>query len=157
MPLDIENTSISSQTTPTRIVVLSDVISHSDALIETFKLYGHTTAVATFPDVLSQELRNLVSTVDLVLVDLTSSSHRVIERLERIRAAVGIRNLRPRLLCFSTAHRNPDFVLSIEKCGLRYFRVGSPQILLEMIDLTLTELNDLEVAHGVGCFSRSCT
>jgi hypothetical protein len=87
----------------------------------------------------------------------TSSSHRVIERLERIRAAVGIRNLRPRLLCFSTAHRNPDFVLSIEKCGLRYFRVGSPQILLEMIDLTLTELNDLEVAHGVGCFSRSCT
>jgi hypothetical protein len=89
-------------------------------------------------------MRTLLPTVDIVLLDLTVSSHDVLNAVHELNAAIGICNVQPRLLCFSTAHRNPRFVLAVEKCSARYVRVSTPALLLEAIDLLLAEMNEIQ-------------
>jgi len=81
---------------------------------------------------------------DIVLVDLTHRSEEVIKTLSGIAAAIGISHIRPRILCFSTIHRNPQFVLSVQKTGARYVRVSDTGMLLEALDLLVAETKALE-------------
>jgi len=51
---------------------------------------------------------------------------------------------RARLLCFSTVHRNPHFVLGLQNCGVRYARISNPAMLLEAVELILAEVAQFE-------------
>ncbi len=89
-------------------------------------------------------LRDVVPEADLLLIDLTTSSREVTKLIQEIIATIGICSIRPRVLCFSTAHRNSEFLLSIQRAGARYARVGSLEMLCEAIDLLFTEIRELE-------------
>jgi hypothetical protein len=78
-----------------------------------------------------------------VLLDVTTESADVLKTVEELHAAIGFCNVRPRVLCFSTTHRNAQFVLEIEKTG-RFVRVDGPAMTLEAVDLLLAETNQLE-------------
>jgi hypothetical protein len=93
---------------------------------------------------LTANVRPLLPTVDVVLFDITTSCRSILNTVQELNEATGICSLRPRLLCFSTVHRNPQFVLGVQKCGARFVRVGSPEMLLEAIELLMAEVDDLE-------------
>jgi hypothetical protein len=93
---------------------------------------------------ISLHARTLLAAVDIVLLDLTTSSHDVLETIRDLISAIGICTARPRLLCFSLAHRNPQFVLGAQKCGARYVRISNPEMLVEAIDLLVAEIREQE-------------
>ena len=91
---------------------------------------------------ISLNVRTLLAAVDVVLLDLTTSSHDVLETIRDLVSVIGICMPRPRLLCFSSAHRNPHFVLGVQKSGARYVRISSPEMLLEAVDLLVAEIHE---------------
>jgi hypothetical protein len=93
---------------------------------------------------ISLNVRTLLAAVDVVLLDLTTSSHDVLETIRDLVSVIGICMPRPRLLCFSSAHRNPHFVLGVQKSGARYVRISSPEMLLEAVDLLVAEIHEPE-------------
>ncbi len=93
---------------------------------------------------LSSHVRSLLSSVDIALLDLTTSSHDVLNTIYELNTAIGICNASPRLLAFSSAHRNPQFVLKVEKAGARYVRVAGSELLLDAIEALFAEMGDLE-------------
>jgi hypothetical protein len=93
---------------------------------------------------LSKPSLQLLPMADIVLLDLTHRSQEVIRTLSGIAAAIGISHIRPRILCFSSIHRNPQFVLSVQKTGACYVRVADTGMLLEALDLLFAEMNTLE-------------
>jgi hypothetical protein len=115
-----------------------------DGLVEKLRSSGYVTIPADLSLPISTHVRAILQSADLVLLDLTRATHNDLKLVERVSAVIEPCSLRPRLLCFSWAQRNPHFILCIEKCGARYIRIASPEILLEAIDLLLTEMNDLE-------------
>jgi hypothetical protein len=106
--------------------------------------HGYALEVVTIDRPISARLRALLSAADLLLLDLTASKHEVLNTIQELTAVIGIGSLRPRLLCFSCVPRNPQFVLRVQNCGARYIRIGGPEMLLEAIDLLITEVDDLE-------------
>ena len=107
----------------------------SHSMLESMRLHGYKVAVANIFSPVSKQLRMLLSHVDVVLLDVTTSNRDVYETVHALTTTIGICKVRPRLLCFSTAHRNPHFVLGIEKSGARYVRVANPSMLIEAVDL----------------------
>jgi hypothetical protein len=89
-------------------------------------------------------VRNLLTTVDIVLLDLTTKSQDVLAAIGDLNSAIGICHVRPRLLCFSTVPRSPQFVLGAEKHGARYTRVANILMLVEAIELLVAEMTELE-------------
>ena len=114
-----------------------------DSIQEVIRSNGYHVVVRNEIIQTPNELKSLPG-VDIVLVDITSSSHKVLATVQALNAAIGICRVRPRLLCFSRAYRSPKFVLPIEKCGARYVRVESLSTLVEAIDLLLAEMNELD-------------
>jgi hypothetical protein len=90
------------------------------------------------------QLRALLSDVELVLLDLTTSSRDVLNTIQELTAAIGIGSPRPRLICVSSVPRNPQFVLRIQQSGAQYVRIANPEMLFEAIDLSVAELDDIE-------------
>jgi hypothetical protein len=91
--------------------------------------------------------RTALARSDIVLLDITRSSHTILKTIQELVATIGICNSRPRLLCFSAVHRNPEFVFKVQKSGARYVRLGSLEMLYEAIDLLIAETLELE-HHG---------
>jgi len=143
MPLVIpESTTIHVSAKPE--LLMCGTTGGSDAMLEPIRAHGYGVMAAPVSCPVSTPVRALLSGVDIVLLDVTMSSRDVLNTIDALTASLGICSVRPRLLCFSTAHRNPHFVMAIEKCGVRYVRVASPSILLEAIDLLLAEMNELQ-------------
>ncbi len=143
MPLVIpESTTVHSSAKPR--LLMCETTGVLDALLGTIGSHGYGVAVAKVSRTVSVPMRTFLSGVDIVLLDVTLSGGDVLDTIEALNTSVGICSVRPRLLCFSTAHRNPNFVMALEKCGARYVRVSSPLILLEAIDQLLFEMNELE-------------
>jgi hypothetical protein len=105
---------------------------------------GYAVEVVTIARPISARMRVLLSTVDVVLLDLTTSSRDVLNTIHELTAVIGIGRLRPRLLCFSFMPRNPEFVLRVQNFGARFVRVASPEMLLEATELLMAEVDDLE-------------
>jgi hypothetical protein len=124
----------------------------------TLRSHGFATIPADTSLPLSAHLRSLIATLDLVLIDLTPETQNDLKLVQQISAAIGPSSLRPRILCFSWVQRNSHFILEVEKCGARYTRITSPEILLEAINLLRADMANLErtgpvfnIIHG---FSR---
>ena len=122
----------------------------SDAMLEPLRVRGYDIATERISRPVSTPLRTILSNIDIVLLDVTKSSDDVLGTIDTLNGCVGICNVRPRLLCFSTTHRNPHFVMAVEKRGARYIRVSDPTILVEAIDLLLAEMKELQ--HNGPCF-----
>jgi hypothetical protein len=149
MPLVIpESTPIQISAKPR--LLMCRTTGGSDAMLEPIRAHGYGVMVTQVSRPVLTPLRTLLSGVDILLLDVTQSSRDVLDTIDVLNASVGIGGARPRLLCFSTAHRNPHFVIEIEKCGARYVRVSGSSILLEAIDLLLAEMNELQ--HNGLCF-----
>ena len=87
-----------------------------------------------------------VASADIVLLDVTAGGQNKIEIARRIRAAISMSGSSSFILCFSTVHRNPRFVLELTKAGARYVRVSDPAMLTEAIELVVAEGAEIESA-----------
>lgn len=116
----------------------------SPPVLKAIRLRGFDVIQGGISSLTPANARTLLSSVDVVLFDITMSCRSIINMVQKLSAAIGICTLRPRLLCFSSVHRNPQFVLAVQKCGARYVRVSSPEMLLEAIELLIAEVDDLE-------------
>jgi hypothetical protein len=137
---------------PVRLLLLRDSFATAEPTPFVWKFREEN--VINFPfttQILPRNIRASLEESDIVLIDVTKTSHKALQILKGINAAVGFINLRPRLLCFSTMHRNPQFQLAIEKCGSRYVRIADTHSLQEAIDVALAETRDFE--HNGPCFT----
>jgi hypothetical protein len=112
--------------------------------METLRTQGYSFTSNGIKWPLSPETPSLLQRSDIVLLDVRTESADVLKTLEELCAAIGVCSVRPRVLCYSTAHRNSEFVLAVKKFGARYVRVNGPEMLLEAIELLLTEMAHLE-------------
>ncbi len=92
----------------------------------------------------SEDVRALLPTCDVVLLDATDCGHDALPDIQKLSASIGIGGLRPRLLCYSTIRRNAQFILRIQKLGARYVRITDADMLVDAIELIFAELRDLE-------------
>jgi hypothetical protein len=109
--------------------------------LERLRTRGYVADRVTISCPLSLDARMLLPTIDLLLLDLTTSSHETLNTIRDLVSAMGICTIRPRLLCFSSVHRNPQFVLNVERLGARYVFVADTRMLIEAIELFLAEMN----------------
>jgi hypothetical protein len=126
-----------------RLLFLADSGTNHDVILGILKSGGHQVVISSLSTKITANERALLSTSDVALIDVTNSSHSILKRLEELHAAVGIESLRPRLLCFSSVHRSPQFQVAIEKCGARYVRVGDFALLLDAIQVAMAEMEEL--------------
>jgi hypothetical protein len=143
MQVHPETLSLFRKIAPARLLFLEGPGNDHDAVLDTLKSRGHEVVLSPPAAYLAQQ-GALLSTSDVVLVDLTSAKHTFLKTLEDLNATIGISNLRPRLLCFSSLRRNPHFELAVEKCGARYVRVSNLAVLLDAIDMVLAETDELQ-------------
>ena len=129
---------------PSRLMLMQDSSTDSSIVLDALKSKGHAAVLHPFSAPNSLVLRTLLNSLDVLLIDLTNCSYDALSVLERLSVAMGISNVRPRLLCFSSAHRNPRFELAVEKCGARYVRISSLAVLLDAIDLVIAEMDQLQ-------------
>jgi hypothetical protein len=112
--------------------------------VELLRAHGHSVEHITTSRPISTHVRSLLSTADVVLLDLTASTEDMLNTIYELQAAIGICNLRPRILSFSSVHRRPQLILNAQKCGVRYVRITSPEVLIDAVDVLLAEMSDLE-------------
>ena len=136
----------------TRILLGS---SGANAMLEPLQLYGHDVVVADFTRLAAAQVRALLQSFEVVLIDVTLASRAILATIHDLSAVIGTCDVAPRLLCFSTARHNSQFVLDVEKCGAKYARIADPPMLFEAIDLLLADIEELrrnglylEVLHG---------
>lgn len=89
----------------------------------------------------------LLSDVDVVVVDVSAMSMKLLGPVREISASMALCNPHGRILCFSTVPRNSEFVLGLEKCGTRYIRVVDANSLLEAVDLTISDVRSNSIAR----------
>ncbi len=124
----------------TRILLAS---SGTEAMLEPMRSYGHDIVVADLSRPSTVQVRLLLQSVEIVLVDVSLASRAVLTTIHDLAAVIEMCDVPPRLLCFATAHRNGQFALAIENCGARYARVADPPMLLEAIDVLLADIEDI--------------
>lgn len=113
-------------------------------LVEHVQSHGFAVESAALTSPISFRARNLLSHVDIVLLDVTTNSREEPNTAQELMSTIGICSPRPRVLCFSTIQRNPQFVLQIERLGARYVRIVTPENLVDAVELLLAEMNDFE-------------
>lgn len=126
-----------------RVVICGDP-DKAGSLLEAIQAQGHQAVCQKIPHQFSSNVRCLLSNSDIVLVDVTSASSGILKSIEQLHAANAAFNVGPRLLCFSTAHRNPHFVMAAKKWGAQYVRVDGVEMLCEAVNLLYAEIKELE-------------
>lgn len=126
-----------------RFLFWADPSPRREATCDALKSRGHEIVASSLSGAISSQQRGLLSTVDILLIDLSNSEHTILKTLEELNAAIGISNARTRLVCFSFVHRNPQFELAVKKCGARYVRISDLPVLLDAIDLVVAEMDEL--------------
>ncbi len=141
MQTGLEGLSLVHRTTAVHLTLFGD--SRSKDIAAHLRSVGYGITLSPFPSATTTPI-NLVEQCDVALLDISTIPQSVLATLERVNAAIGIGNVRPRVLCYSTVHRNPSLVLNLQKCGARYARVSGPETLIEAIELLLCEMNEIE-------------
>ncbi len=103
-------------------------------------------ATKSLPHSRTPPMGSELMSADLVLLDVTDGGEDKIETVRRIQSAICMSGAPCRILCFSAAQRNPDFVLDLTKFGVRYVRISQFAMLLEAIELQLIEIAKIERA-----------
>jgi len=116
---------------PCQILMLGSSTPSAE-IVDALRLQ-HNVVTGDLAILVSTQMRALLSTANIVVVDFTTVTAGSLKLLDQLNAQIGITNLWPRLLCFSSVHRNPRFVLEAEKCGARYVRVENISVLVEAI------------------------
>jgi hypothetical protein len=129
---------------PARVLLIRDATRNSEPCLAILEGAGHSVVVSAPPSAARAPLRALLAGVDVVLLDITSSAQEVLKTIVQVNVAMGIANLRPRLLCFSTVRRSPRFDVEVEKTGARYVRIANSEGLLDAINVALAETKELE-------------
>lgn len=125
-------------------VLICRLLDGPKSRLEHLRAFGYLAEEMPLSSPISLRVRTLLPAVDVVLLDLTTSSQGVLRTIRDLVSTIGIGSLRPRLLCFSSAHRNPHFVVNLERLGARYVRVADTGTLLEALELFLAEMNAIE-------------
>ncbi len=125
-------------------ILFCDPGEQIESIAEACRSRGYEAIANDVSRPLAPFFRSLLPGMDIVILDVSNRSQDVLTTLADLNSAIGICNVRPRLLCFSTKHRNPEFVLKAERCGARYVRIEHPSILMETIELLLAEMSVLE-------------
>lgn len=119
-------------------------LSLPDPILATLRASGYRIEATDLSSVIPQQLHSALSGQEIVLLDVTTGGQEIIDAVQRVRSAVCVLGAPSGMLCFSAAHRNPRFVLELEKRGARYVRISDPTVLLEAIDLLLLEISLLK-------------
>ena len=130
-----------SRRSPANARILLD--SHLPAVLEPLRSHGHHVFVADLAHPSATHVRELLQSVEIVLMDVTAASRSILGTLHSLSGVIGQCDVGPRLLCFSAAHRNEQFIQAIQRCGARYVRVGDAAMLLEAIALLLADMEEL--------------
>ena len=125
-------------------VVLFDPQSSAALVQEVIASRNYAVIKAHIAPTVSPHLRSQIATSDVVVLDVTRRSHDVLKEIEEINAAIAVCGSDARLLCISGEHRNPRFVLEIQKRGARYANVSSTGAIFEAIESILAEANELQ-------------
>jgi hypothetical protein len=129
----------------TRLLAMTDpTFCRAESPIRAIQSPNYIMEERSFSLPLHPEIRSLVSTVDLVVVDVSESSHAFLNSLRSLVSIIGVSTYCPTVVCFSTRHRSAEFILAIQKCGARYVRVSDPATLLEAIELLLAQMQELK-------------
>lgn len=112
-------------------------------MLDPIRSHGYDVVVADLSRPSAAHVRVLLQSVEVVLIDVSMATREILATIHDLSASIGVCDVAPRLLCFSSAHRNSQFVLAIEKCGVRYVRISDSAMLLEAIDLLRTEMDEL--------------
>lgn len=115
----------------------------ANSMLGPLRSCGYDVVVADISRPSSAHVRVLLESVDIVLFDVNASNREVLAIVHDLSAAIGMVDVAPQLLCFSTAHRNAQFVLAIEKSGARYARISDAALLVEAIELLLANMEGL--------------
>jgi hypothetical protein len=99
-------------TAKARLVVCN--ANDTDPTLEYIKAHGYVLEFVANALPVSVHLRTLISTADVLLFDITTSGRDILSTIQEVIATIGIGSYRPRVLCFSSRPRNPQFVLRIQ-------------------------------------------
>ncbi len=114
-------------------------------MLEPMQSHGFDVVVADLSHPTAAHVRELLRTVEVVVVDVTVAGDNALAGLHNLYTSTVMSDVVPRLLCFSTAHRNAKFVLNVQNTGARYVSIhGVPMLLLEAIELVLAEMEELQ-------------
>ena len=127
---------------PTEAHILSNLIA-IDAMSEPLRSRGYHLIDADLSRPTAAHVRVLLQAVDIVLLDVALADANTLAQIREVSAAIGLCDVKPRILCFSTLHCNARFVSDVEKCGARYARVSDAGTLVESIELLLFEMDRL--------------
>lgn len=125
-------------------ILVCDNPADSRPFWEAIQSHGHRLVYSKVALPISSEMRCCLSNSDIVLLDVTRASAEILKTFEHLHAANATLNVGPRLLCFSTAHRNPGFVMALKKWGAQYVRVDGVTMLCEAVNLLSAEIKDIE-------------
>ena len=125
-----------------------------DPILATLRAGGYRIEATDLSIVLPLRLYSAPSSLEIVLLDVTTGGQEIIDTVQRVRFAVCVLGATSRILCFSAAHRNPRFVLELEKRGARYVRISEPAMILEAINLLLLEISLLKRNGPSFCISH---
>lgn len=106
--------------------------------------HGYSTTLSNIAEPITAQLRAMLSQADIVLVDVSTGRHELIEAVRRLRSALCSVGAVGPILCFSSVLRNPHFVVDLCKIGVRYARIGDAGMLMESTELLLAEIADLQ-------------
>lgn len=129
-------------------------------VLTALRAYGYRLTVGSISR-LPGPTRAELEHADVVLLDVTVGGQDKMEVARRIRSAICMSGSTCPILCFSSTHRNPCFVLELTNCGARYVRIGDSAMLIETVELLVAEATQLERTSPCFCirhrFSRgSC-
>lgn len=124
---------------PERVLFLNSP-GDSTPMLDEIRGHGYAVKVADLAHV-----RHLLASERILLVDVTTWSFGFANAVRELVAAANSDAARVRVLCFSTVHRNPQFVLELERSGARYARVATSAMLLEALELALAELDEFNI------------
>ncbi len=117
---------------------------NAQTFVDAAQAHGHQVVHIDVAYPVSERVKYLLSGSDIVLLDVTTAKPGILKIIEDFHEATATLNLGPRVLCFSTAHRNPRFVLAIKQWGAQYVRVDGVEMVCEAINLLYMEMRYLE-------------
>jgi hypothetical protein len=131
----------------TRTLLCIDI---PEPVLAAIQARGYTTEVGNLNPPLIPVSQLARCRADVVLLNVTNGGKQTIELTQRLWSALRNADNATRVLCFSTAQRDPRFALALEKCGARYVRISDTEMLIESVELLLAEMTDFECSDP--CF-----
>jgi len=146
------------QISPSASALLLGPLRGRESAVLALKEHGYAVVTTELTEPISTQLHSVLLDVDVVIVDVTTINSSALGAIQDISSAMVMSGTRASLLCFSSVHRNPRFVLALEKCDARYVRISNLAMLLDAIEVVIARAREIQlngpcfrIIHG---FSR---